>query len=207
MTSRAWIYAGLLVAAGAGLVSAAKPPAPRAAPGKARVLLIGDSLSVGLRTPLSLLAKESNIGFAHCGEVGYTINRFVGYGDKAACVKQQLASLKPTHVLILLGTNDEAMSASQAPKQVEAARALVETCRASGAEVIWIAPAKKFAKSNGVLSGLRQMFDDAHWFESSALNIPIADSIGHMTPVNYCRWSGAIWNWLTRVTVSPSRCG
>jgi lysophospholipase L1-like esterase len=206
MTSRAWIYAGLLVAAGVGLASASKAPAPRAVPGNARILLIGDSLSVGLKTPMALLAKETNIPFAHCGAQGYTINRFVGNGTMAGCVAQQLTSLKPTHVLILLGTNDEAMSASMAPQQLEAARSLVATCQAHGAEVIWIAPAKKFTTSNGVLSGLRKMFDDAHWFESSSIGLPTADSIGHMTPVNYCKWSGSIWNWLTRIAVSPSRC-
>jgi lysophospholipase L1-like esterase len=184
MTSRAWIYAGLLVAAGVGLASASKAPAPRAVPGKARILLIGDSLSVGLKTPMALLAKETNIPFAHCGAQGYTINRFVGNGTMASCVAQQLTSLKPTHVLILLGTNDEAMSASMAPQQLEAARSLVATCQ----------------------SGLRKMFDDAHWFESSSIGLPTADSIGHMTPVNYCKWSGSIWNWLTRIAVSPSRC-
>lgn len=203
--SRAWIYAGLLVAAGIGLASA-QTSAPRVIPGKSRILLIGDSLSVGLKTPLGLLAKEAGVPFAHCGKVGYTIDRFVGSGDQAACVKQQLSALKPTHVLILLGTNDEAMSSSYASRQLAAAKLLADTARASGAEVIWISPAKKFEKSNGVLAGLRSMFDDAHWFESSRLNLPLYDSIGHLTPRNYCAWAGGVWNWLTRIAVSPDRC-
>ena len=203
--SRAWIYAGLLVAAGIGLASA-QSSAPRVTPGKSRILLIGDSLSVGLKTPLGMLAKESGVAFAHCGKVGYTIDRFVGTGDQAACVKQQLATLRPTHVLILLGTNDEAMHSAMAGRQLAAAKSLADSARAAGAEVIWISPAKKFEKSNGVLAGLRTMFDDSHWYESSQLGLPLADSIGHLTPRNYCAWSGGVWNWLTRIAVSPDRC-
>jgi hypothetical protein len=190
---RFWIYAGLLAGVGFGyaLLSRSGPRLTR----ESRVLLIGDSLSVGLHPPLRAMARDAGIPYAHCGQSGARITQFVGQGPLANCVRNQLKSLQPTIAIVVLGTNDEAMHKSHAPSQLAAAEKLVQQLQQAGAEVLWVSPAKQFAKSN-VVGPLERIAP--HWFDSTHLGVPLADSIGHSTPRGYSGWAAKIWSHLCR---------
>ena len=76
-----------------------------------RVLLIGDSLAVGLEDPMEKALRARNVGAFKSIAVGGTmINQWAWSGSHphARSLDAALAEFQPTLVLISLGTNDEA---------------------------------------------------------------------------------------------------
>lgn len=76
-----------------------------------RVLVIGDSLAVGLTDPLEKALRARNVGAFRSIAVGGTmINQWAWSGShpQARSLDAALADFQPTLVLISLGTNDEA---------------------------------------------------------------------------------------------------
>ena len=76
-----------------------------------RVLLIGDSLAVGLEDPMEKALRARNVGAFKSIAVGGTqINHWAWSGSHphARSLDAALADFRPTLVLISLGTNDEA---------------------------------------------------------------------------------------------------
>lgn len=76
-----------------------------------RVLLIGDSLAVGLADPMEKALRARNVGAFKSIAIGGTmINQWAWSGSyrHARLLDATLADFQPTLVLISLGTNDEA---------------------------------------------------------------------------------------------------
>jgi lysophospholipase L1-like esterase len=215
MDRKAWLLAGLVIAAGVGL-TAAMSRRPTIRQGE-RVLVMGDSLGVGLTTPLKGLvlgetALEPSFAGTACGGTAsfqYTNPRYAG--GCSACfqtsncgtvLKKVLEDFRPTLVLVSFGTN-EAFGKVDAPTIIESTHALIAQLRAGGARVIWIGPPKLPATYAGntfrpeVLKQIRDavLADDVPWFPSDQLDIPQFDQM-HATPKGYAGWAGAIWQWL-----------
>lgn len=215
-TKRRWIYAGLVLVAGVGLVTAVQasvqaegPPEPPAPPGPppapvperpaqlgrgllrsgARVLLVGDSLAQGLSVSMAKLAKDASVPFLGHGIVSTRINQWCCQPWLAADV----LAAKPTLVLVSLGTNDAAL----ADPTVERAQLqkLLAALVATGAKVVWIAPPKvKLPSESVVREMIRATGLDV--FPSDALAIPRGPDGLHPTAAGYAGWAGAIWRWL-----------
>jgi len=201
---RLWILGGLAVAAGVGLVVVANsqkqtilqaPSSPtktptstkkRVFPG-ARMLLLGDSLAVGLKAPMGQLANDFGVSFRARGVVGSRIADWA----KSTSVDEEMA-FGPTIVMLSIGTNDMKMLSPVSEKKDLGI--LLSKLGSGGADVVIIGPPKMPFPDNGV----RQMLasSGATVFPSDALIIPRGPDKIHPTAKGYSGWAGAIWAWL-----------
>ena len=223
MDRKAWLLAGLVIAAGVGL-TAAMSKRPTISAGD-RVMVMGDSLGVGLTTPIRSLAVGEGVDFwgTACGGTAVfqiTNPKFAGaYGPPCAqtsattstpnttnnggtLVKAALSNFKPTLVMVSFGTN-EAFGQVDAATIVQSVNDLIALLRAAGARVVWIGPPKLPQTYAGntfrpaVLQAMRDavIAQNVPWFDSSQLDIPQFDQI-HATPKGYAGWAGSLWQWL-----------
>jgi lysophospholipase L1-like esterase len=211
ISSRAWIYVGLGAAAltAVGLVELLSGPTLR--PGD-RILLVGDSLAVGLSTPLGALAKDRGIAFSALATVGTRIDQWAQSQD----LKDALASFQPTIVLISLGTNDAYMmpppdvGVRQAP-YMEALLTMIETGWTHSDDyglgpraIVWIAP-PTLPDAAISLAPVRALIADQAAILHRRISIYPSDRLTlargpdgiHPVVSAYAAWAGAIWQWLT----------
>lgn len=157
----------------------------------ARLLLIGDSLAVGLRAPLAALAASSGVPFEGHGIVGTRIDQWAGN----AKLDQYLATFKPTHVLVSLGTNDENVGTGWAAKEAPKLHALLDKIRAAGAEVLWIGPPSLPFPRVGVSDMVKGLVE--RYYPSELLQIERSPDKLHPTLAGYAAWAAQIWKWVT----------
>jgi lysophospholipase L1-like esterase len=191
LVDRRLLYAGLLVAAGVGLVRAFR--GPRIERGKTRLLMIGDSLAEGLGPPLQSLARESNVEFARLSRGGTRIDQWAG----SRVLAEKIETFKPTMILVSLGTNDEYMSGGSVPeRQAPYLERLLTRLQSQNAEVVWIGPPRLPRATQGVVALIRKTIPSSHYFASDRLTIPRGPDGLHPTVRGYAGWAGAIWRWL-----------
>ena len=192
---RRFLYGGLLVVAGVGLVRALAGRAPHIQAGETRLLLVGDSLAVGLSTPFKDMAQKSNVAFASLAKVGTRMDQWA----KNADLTTALTTFQPTLILVSLGTNDASMlPASAMSIATPALTTLLARLRATGAEVVWIGPPTlPAAKSPQVLDLIRSTLDKKHSFPSEQLVIPRGPDQLHPALKGYVGWAELVWKWLT----------
>jgi|SRR6185436_9536890 len=194
---RTWLYAGLLIVGGVSLAKVLKQ-GPTIRRGE-RLLLVGDSLAVGLAPPLGQLAKDNGVVFDSVGKVGSTVAQWVGATQLNASLKQKLL-LKPRVVLVSLGTNDEALSLESARAELAGIDALAAMVKAGGAELGWVGPPKFLPgisfKPNGFTAAIRQKIPSNEYFPSETYDIPRGGDNLHPTLRGYAGWAGQIWQWM-----------
>lgn len=152
-----------------------------------KVLLIGDSLAVGLAPPLGALAKDAKVQLASMGRTGTTINAWSG-GALGAELNAKLAEFKPGLVLVSLGTNDEYLSPASLARVKDDTERLLRLLEPY--PVVWILP-PTLPKTIGVAAYLKSRAP--HPFDSSAYSIPRASDQIHPTVAGYSGWAGKIW--------------
>lgn len=190
---RRWVYGGLAVAAGVGLVKLIAR-GPRIEPGKTKLLLVGDSLAVGMKPHLAALAKEHRVPFEAQAVSGSRIDQWATSKKLAA----KLTLFRPTLAVVSLGTNDEYLKGDAVARQQPHLDALLKKLRAAGAEVAWIGPPTlPKPKSNGIVPMLQSAISPSHYFHSEALAIPRGPDKLHPTARGYAGWAGAVWQWLS----------
>lgn len=192
--SKQWLYAGLALVAGVGVVRLMSGPRLKRG---LRVLLIGDSLAVGTAPHYSALAKEAGVEFKGLGVTGTRIDQWASSQE----LPKVLASFRPDLVLVSLGTNDAFMKgADVVVKQRAGLEKLLQQLQ--GRDVVWIGPpALPGAPSPGIIT----MIQDAagaltprfHYFHSERLQIPRGPDGIHPTVRGYAGWAGAVWHWLS----------
>lgn len=187
------LLGGILTLAGVGILYSIQHPTeeagcvPRVRAGD-RILLVGDSLSVGLKTPLQALATKTGATFASFTESGTTMKRWLGDAQVSAV----LQSFQPTLVLVCLGTND---SAGSTPSEALATQVgqMRDWLTSTGAKLVWIAPPKlPFPDRVGpqvTAAGIAS-------FPSSTLPIPQPDGI-HTSGRGYAGWAEHVWAFLS----------
>lgn len=127
---RLWIYAGLAVPEGIGLVKLPVMAAPRAR----RVLLVGDDRGRPLVPVLRRLAADSGARLQSDLRRGSTPRQWLSSGRLVA----QLARFRPGAVLVALD-----------PRDVVARRSLHEQVRRAGALDVWLVPPGLLRRSQG----------------------------------------------------------
>lgn len=205
-SSKQWLWAGLALAAGLGVSRLLG--GPRIKKGM-RVLLIGDSLALGLTPFFASLAKESGVDFKAMATVGTRIDQWAANPD----LKALLAAFKPDLILVSLGTNDSFMQGADVVSKQQAQldklySVLTEWPRSSdyglGPEyVVWIGPP---VLPKPPSPGISKMIQDAagsalspryYYFHSERLDLPRGPDGLHPVPRGYAGWAGAIWHWLS----------
>lgn len=204
--SRQWLYAGLVLVAGLGMARLLN--GPRITRGQ-RVLLIGDSLAVGLGPHLSALAKEAGAELKVLAKSGTRIDQWASNKE----LRTLLESYRPDVVLVSLGTNDSYMQGADVVAkqraQLEKLYELLTTWPRSkdyglGPEhLVWIGPP---TLPKPVATGIPAMIQDAagsalspryHYFHSEKLPVPRGPDGIHPTARGYAGWAGAVWHWLS----------
>lgn len=221
LTNRAWIYVGLGAATltAVGLVELLGAPTLR--PGD-RVLLVGDSLAVGLSAPLGALCQDNGIPFQAIATVGTRIDQWA----QSQPLTDALTSFQPTIVLISLGTNDAYMlpqpgqdiGARQAPYADQLLSKIEQYPHASDPgtgprAIVWISP-PTLPPAAVSLGPVMQLIESEHaialprikprvsFFPTQSLNVPVEnlprgpDGI-HPVARGYAIWAGKLWQWLT----------
>jgi lysophospholipase L1-like esterase len=192
VSNRRWIYVGLGLAAGYGLVRIIW--APRIKPGETRLLVIGDSLAVGLAPYLRDMAGRERIAFASLAKVGTRIDQWAD----SASLRELLAKFRPTVVLVSLGTNDEYLTGADAVERQRAAmrRLVALLMTVTPQHIIWIGPPTLPKATNGIVPMLKAEIPSRDYFPSDQLAIPRGPDGIHPTARGYAGWAGAIWQWL-----------
>jgi hypothetical protein len=157
----------------------------------ATVMLVGDSLAVGMSTEFKRLAVGAGYRAVTHAAVGTTTTQWLTW------IKQDLKVNKPALVVVSLGTNDAAgfESVSKNPKLFEE---FVKTIDESGAFVVWIGPPAISTKKVAKIDEVRRLVKSAApiYFASEDLVIPLEDGI-HTNAAEYKRWIGAAWHWMS----------
>jgi lysophospholipase L1-like esterase len=194
---RAWIWSGLALATGVGVVVLLGPrPAlavrPMLLPGE-RFVVIGDSLAQGLAMPFSQLAQDASVQFAEAGHQGSTI---LDWAHEPWL--DEVLSARPRLLVVSLGTNDMLLGAPLAEEP--ALRALVGRIQASGARQLWLMPPSMPFPDAGVRDMLERAGMDL--FPSDALDIPRGPDQIHPTAMGYAGWAGAVWHYVMAPALS-----
>lgn len=198
---RIWVYAGLALAAGVGLATAVRPSAgpapskskpsgPRGLTRSDRLLLVGDSLAVGLSHPLGQLAHDAQVAFLADGRISTRISQWAQNTWLPTAL-----TFAPTLVLISLGTND--MLLADPTLEAPALAAILERVRGAGANALWVVPPTMPFADRGVRAMIAA--SGVTRFPSDALTIPRGPDRIHPTAAGYAGWAGAIWQFLATV--------
>lgn len=216
LTNRAWIYVGLGAATltAVGLVELLGAPTLRKGD---RVLLVGDSLAVGLTAPLGALCRDNGIAFQSLATVGTRIDQWAS----SQPLTDALASFQPTVVLVSLGTNDaymqpspgEDIAARQAPYMEQLLSKIEQYPHASDSgagprAIAWVAP-PTLPSAAVSLPSVRILIQSEHaihfprikprvaLFPTERLTLPRGPDGIHPVARGYAAWAGALWQWLT----------
>lgn len=205
-SSKSWLYAGLAIVAGLGMVRLLN--GPRITRGM-RVLLVGDSLAVGMAPFFAALAKEAGVEFKSLAKEGTRIDQWASNAELA----KLLDSYQPNLVLVSLGTNDaymkgEGVVAKQQAQLDKLYALLTQWPRKKdyglGPEhLVWIGPPTLPAAPTPAMVGMIQASSGSalspryHYFHSDRLALPRGPDNLHPTAKGYAGWAGAVWHWLS----------
>lgn len=190
-SNRAWILAGAALSAGIGFVFVLGSRHPRLGP-HSRLLLVGDSMAVGLAPHLSALAEDEGVPFRAVAQQGTTITDW-GLGAQASELGAALESFRPTIVLVALGTNDEYLSEAALEAEEDDLDALLEQLACY--DVAWVGVPALPKESNGAVAMIRST--GVPYFPSQNLTLERAADRLHPTVSGYAKWAGMLWSWLS----------
>ena len=162
------------------------------------VLLIGDSLAVGLNPKLKALATASGCSFKAFAETSTTMSRWLHDSE----VQAYMTASKPSLVLVCLGTNDSKASFTDAQlaKYIADMRDWVTSM---GARLVWILPPHLPFPDRVSQLVIAAGIDT---FYSAGLSLGQSDGI-HPSGNGYMLWAGAIWSELTCTSQSAPDLG
>jgi len=198
----------LFIALGALLLfAAARGPqggaVPRAVVGlpvssRSRVALIGDSLAVGLGPQLAALAKVAQVPFQFEAHGGTTPLQWALHGSACGQCGSWLSSFAPTHVLVVLGTNDM----NDAKPNASYYAKFRDSLQALGAHVVWVQPPNM---PRSPLTAVRLVIDQlgVDVFQTENSSVQISSDGVHPTQTGYGTWAPALWSWLTGAVDIP----
>jgi hypothetical protein len=188
--NRRWLYGGLAVQNGVGLVTKVSR-GPRLVPGTTRLLVVGGAFAAGLAPALRVLARDQKVAFeavlapGHPGAPLRTEDWALRPELRAA-----LATFKPTLVAVALDV--PALDRPGRARQAAALKALVATLKAAGAEVVWIGPPVRPAATQ------RPGRPEPRYFPTgTALTLPRGPDGIQPSVAGYAGWAGALWQWLS----------
>jgi lysophospholipase L1-like esterase len=163
-------------------------------PGVLPTLLVGDSMAVGLLSPL----RMAGVPVHSIAVEGTTIEYWLGKGLPAL---QATLATKPGGVLVALGTNDAYNGATYAATAKAAAAKLVTMLNAAGASVYWIGPPSLPSSYGGkspsqaVVDAIRSAVEassDGTWIDSSTFALERSADQLHPTGAGYAHWADLI---------------
>ena len=157
------------------------------------VLLIGDSLGVGLGPEFQARAKSSGYKPVTHSVGGTTAAQWIPW------LKKDIEAHHPSLIVISLGTNDAGANIEWVRKNNTVYARLARMAMDTGAKVVWIGPPKLSEKRLPNADEVRAMIRDtidAPYYESQDLDFPQAPDKIHSSPQGYKIWMDAVWEWM-----------
>lgn len=154
------------------------------------VMLVGDSLAVGLGSHFHSILKKEN----------YKTISYSKSGTTTAHWSRRIEGLLKTHspklVLVSLGTNDSYDVGKSQPTE-DMYRRMSETITKSGAVLVWIGPPDIKRNKIVKIDDIRTMITNTIplYFHSEKERIPLIDGI-HTTGLGYYSWMKSINQWM-----------
>ena len=161
-------------------------------PSGSKILLVGDSLAVGLGPEFKRVSKLTGYVPVVDAKNGTTIRQWVNW------MPSKLRSYQPQMVLISLGTNDSVGTAGWITEHPEAIDTLQNQITEAGAIPVWIGmPVMQSNRLPYAPYVNALLIERVDWyFYSMALTFPRAPDGIHSTPLGYKIWMDAIWEWM-----------
>lgn len=201
--ARGWL--GALVGACVGSIGGAITAivsVPDCPPASRPVLLIGDSLAVGLAPRLQKLAASCSVPFGADAQVGSHVTEWGAARFDAALARLGAGGVVGGVVLVSLGGND--YQHADPAKVADAIAGLVAQIKDAGARPRWIAPPRlPFEDRAGVVALWRyELGGAAPWrdyYPTSDVDVAIGPDGIHPTARGYDELGRSVWKWLATV--------
>jgi len=170
---------------------------PPLIPSGQKVLIVGDSLAVGLSGELSRLLKTAKYLPVSHAKIGSTTAQWINW------IKTDLAVHKPALVIVSLGTNDAAADPQWLEKNKDNFAKFTKIVMDSGAKLLWIGPPEFEEEMLPRVPYVRDLIIEAApiFYDSRLSNIPRAEDKIHSTVNGYKSWAGDIWSWLLKSNI------
>ncbi len=155
-----------------------------------RVIMIGDSHVNGLAGELTRSAVRDGVRFFYEGKNGTTVRQWVRNPGWLAALDLH----HPTHVVVVLGTNDAVYARPHAAWRYYPA--LVDKLRKRNLRIIWVTPPPLDVLPRLFL--VRDMIHDlpVETYPSGAQRIKLRRDGIHATIHGYRSWASSIWSFL-----------
>ncbi len=161
-----------------------------------RLLLVGDSMAVGLSPYLGAIARDEKVPFRSVAREGRTITDYgaLTSSEDAQRLERALREFQPTLVLVALGTNDEYLAPASLDAEEDDLDALLDLLEPY--DVAWIGvPELPKEDSNGAVQLIKST--GVPYFPSERLELERAPDGLHPTAAGYAKWAGMLWSWLS----------
>lgn len=153
------------------------------------ILLLGDSLAVGLGDPMVSLGAHNGVAV----DVHAISGKTAAYWQPQ--VQDLLSASRPDLLLVSLGTNDAV--ADYPAAYVAAIRAICETAKSSGVRIAWIAPPalgplSRFPSLGAIRQAISGCSPEVIDVSADIQDLRSADGI-HFSWQGYNEWARLIW--------------
>lgn len=152
------------------------------------VLLVGDSLGVGISSRFKELASQCGYRPVTHVIVGTNVFQWIEW------IKKDMIEHKPGLVLVVLGTNDAAQLSLV--KKQDSYRRLVGLL--GDARYLWILPHGISPARVPQIDATRAFIKESveNYFDSTMIQVPLAPDKVHSSPTGYKLWMESIWERL-----------
>ena len=159
------------------------------------ILLVGDSLGVGMSDKFKELARDAGYQSVTKAISGTSTFQWVFW------IKKHLETYKPSLVLVSLGTND-AIQLERAKKSDVYAE-MSKIVQDFGAELVWIVPHKIDLKRIPKIDLTREFIRSSVplSFDSTRVEIPLSPDHVHTSKAGYDKWMKEVWKWLVEINM------
>ncbi len=192
-SKRAWIYSGLALPKGVGLVRTAGAVLEHREAGSEtlltlRVALIGDELAEGLQKALRVLGEGSGAAIDARPRRGSTVAAWIEEG----WLREALAALP---ACVVAAFTWGILSERRRAVPTGAMRVAQEAADLAGARIIWVAPPTVLP--DAVREVRENVIGERHGvLTSEGLDIQLGPDGARPTVLGYAGWAGAVWRQL-----------
>jgi hypothetical protein len=161
-----------------------------------KILLVGDSLAVGLSREFNIVAKKAGYVPVVHAKIGSSTMQWLKW------IKGDLRTHHPKLVVVSLGTNDAA-GYGMVEKMPDMHRKLVDAVLNADSFIVWVGPPAISTKRVKKIEEVRQIIKEATpiYFASEELDIRLFDGI-HSDGVGYSRWMQKVWHEMSAMMIT-----
>ncbi|TAE75431.1 MAG: hypothetical protein EAZ85_02385 [Bacteroidetes bacterium] len=156
------------------------------------ILLIGESMAQGLEIYLKKYAQENGHQFTSLAQKSVSIVAWAGK-DSTGKLKNEIERIKPTFILISLGSNDLFTQKEYLPEYDKYIQNIIN--QTGKTNFVWICP-PNWKKDFGLTDLILEKVGKNRFFPSRDLEIPRAGDGIHPTMEGYEMWTDKIAEWL-----------